>query len=708
MKRAFIIGLALLFSVALSRAQSNKSALYSKAENEYQSLRYISAVPLLKRALKHDPKNAAIKEMLANSYRNLKNYNQALYWYGQLTEEAKLKPLNVLHYAEALANLQQYDKAGEWYRKYQEITFNQNLGDNFAKAYQNISQLKKNHPEWTVSYTNLNTAAAEYSPAYFKTGLIFSSNRPSEFLSRKVFGWDGTPFSDLYIVTDLKQIKRVDPDSILNAVKKNPAAFKKYLYKVNDDDTYQTSNDSRTLANYNPLILKDTLGNILSAAIEVSSAPGKINSAYHEAAPVLCPDGTLYFTRNNYYKKHSGESKTGINKLQIFSVNAPDFDKVVPFEFNNPEYSVGHPTISKDGKLLIFTSDMPAGYGGTDLYYCTRNSNQTHWSKPINMGGQINTAGNEMFPFLDSKGRLVFSSTGHPGLGGLDLFYIDLNGVEPRGIAANFGAPVNSSLDDFAAIFSEDRKTGFFSSNRRGNDDIYTFEYHPYQIVLKAKVLDAKSRLPIVNSTVYFKSSDGNDTLLTDASGTFTRSLEKDAKYSITIKKDGFSNSEAAISSQGIQKDSILTATFVLNQLPPKRQEVIVNCDSIRKAFEVHNIYYDLNKADIRPDAIPGLNHVVELLHEHPEISVIAASHCDSRADAAYNIKLSLRRSNAVRNYLLSKGIDPRRIKAQYYGKSRLAVEGDENAEEIQKLNRRTEFFVIANGVNVTLKGCLK
>ncbi|WP_207428530.1 OmpA family protein [Pedobacter sp. SYSU D00535] len=709
MRKIFLILFVLLTASAelFPQAQSSKSAVFKKAAKEYNAMRYVAAVPLLRKVVKAEPQNKEAKEMLANSYRNLKNYDQALYWYERLSQESGLKPQLLLNYAEALLTKEQYEKAEQWYRKYQQSTYNKSAANNFVKAFPSLGQLKKNTNGYTVSYLNINTAAAEYAPTFYKGGLIFSSNRETKGIKRKVFAWDGTPYSNLFTVSDIKSLKGINPDSVLQDVKKRPEAYKKQLYKFNDDDTEATSNDSRTLGHFAAMVVKDTLGKVLAEQVKVEMLPSKVNSEYHEAAAVYS-NGSLFFTRNNYYKRKAGSSKEGINKLKIFTASGENFDEVLPFEFNSDEYSVGHPAISKDGKILIFASDMPAGYGGSDLYYCTRQSVDNSWSKPINMGGIINTEGNELFPFIDNKGGLIFSSTGHFGLGGLDLFYINLDGIKPKGVPVNFGSPVNSSVDDFAAIINEDGRTGYFSSNRRGNDDIYSFSSNPFSITLKGKVSDSKTGKAIANSRVILSGFNLKDSVSTDGNGQFSITLDKEVDYQADVKKEGYLSAQSKLTTKGIRKDSVIRVSYNLDLVPPVRKQVIVNCDSIRKAFEVHNIYYDVDKSLIRPDAVPALDHVVRLLKENPGISVVAASHCDSRANEEYNIKLSLRRSNAVRDYLIAHGIEAKRIKAEYYGKSRLAVEGDESAEDIQRLNRRTEFFVIANGVNVTLQGCLK
>jgi len=706
----------MFLSQALLFAQSGKqSTLLKEARKQYQSLKYTSAIKMLLAELKARPQERDAQEMIANSYRKIKDYDNAVYWYGELTKAADIKPEWALWYAEALANKKQYEGADVWYKKYLELVNKDSMAASFVTSYAHMNEFFTYRKEWKVSFLNINTNASEYSPMYYKDGLIFSSNRKWTGISKHVFEWDQTPFSDLYYVKNIADIKGVNIDSINTVLRTDLKASGTKIYKENDDDTYPTSNDSRTVGMYSAKTQRDTLGSYLAPQVKAEQLSGRINSKYHEGSSALLPDGSIIFTRNNYLAGKYAESKDGINKLKIYIAKAPDFNDIQPFAFNNDEYSVGHPTVNKDGTILIFTSDMPGGYGGTDLYYCKRATFKDAWDKPVNMGPAINTEGNEMFPTLYKDSILFFSSTGHAGLGGLDIFQITLNGVQSVGIPVNLGAPVNSSVDDFGLIRSEDGTKGYFTSNRKGTDDIYGFVYHPFSILLKGLVVDSADNQPIANSTIAIQ-PDAVNYFLADEHGTFSNPLKKETDYHVTASKEGYNSSsisEGSISSKGVTSDTTLTITLKLSK---KAAPIIIaaatkpsNCDSLKAIFAVKRIYYDLDKSFIRPDAHEELAHLIAVLNQYPSLKVIVASHCDTRASVAYNIALSRRRSQSARAYLLAHGISAARIQPEYFGKSRLVNNCTDNvpcSEADQQLNRRSEFILLKGGKELQEVDC--
>lgn len=624
-----------------------------------------------------------------------------------------IKPEWALYYAQALANKQQYQASEQWYSKYLQLTTDSKVAASFVKAYSHIDDFLKNHADWKIEYLNINTAGAEYSPTYYKNGMIFVSNRRTPGIVKNVFEWDKTPYSDLYFV-ERSKIKGIDPDSIMDVLRKEIKASGRKLYKENDDDTEPTSNDSRIVGSYNLKLLRDTLGDYLAAQVDAQPLQGAINSKYHEGPAAVLPGGSVMFTRNNYIKKKYAESKDGINKLQLYVAKAPDFGTIESFAYNNDQYSVGHPALNKLGTLLIFTSDMPGGFGGTDLYYSTRATVTDKWSKPVNMGPVINTAGNEMFPAMYKDSVLLFSSTGHAGLGGLDIFQVALDGVTPLHTPVNLGAPINSSVDDFGIIRNDDGKSGYFTSNRKGSDDIYSFKYIAYTIKVKGVVVDSLTGRFIENAVVTI----GNDNQ-TSETGSFEAQLSKATDYKITAAKDGYTNcTNAFVSTKGITSDTTLNVVLKLCKIIPKPEPVLavkpveikpLNCDSLKDLVAVRKIYYDLDKSAIRPDSHTELDNLIKVLKSHPQLKVILASHCDSRASSKYNDALSMRRSISSRAYLLKNGISLARMKIEAYGKSRLAnncPDGVKCTEADQQLNRRTEFILVKDGMELQDINC--
>ncbi len=690
----------------LGRGQDNKiRPLLKKATQEYRLLHYLSATRQLNAVIRLDSGNLAAKEMIADSYRRLKDYDQTLFWYSKLVKEAQPKPEWLLYYAEVLATKEQYEQSERWYRRFLAAAPSDKRAANVLRNTSGLSRLAEDKGDWKVSYTNINTAGAEFSPIFYKNGLIFTSNRQVGRLSKDVFAWDQTPFTDLYRISDLTRVGEVSKADLEQIENERNAR----VYKVNDDDTEQSSNDSRTLGQFDPRVLADAAGKRLAAEVDAVRLKRRINSRYHEGPAVVLPEGSLMFTRNNFYKGQAKTSSQGINKLKMFTATGQNWTNIEAFPYNSDEYSVGHPAVNKEGSILVFVSDMPGGFGGTDLYYSVRTSSGRPWSKPINLGPKVNTEGNEQFPYFDKAGKLFFSSTGYAGLGGLDIFEVTLKDMKPMTVPRNLGAPLNSPEDDFGIIWADDARSGFFSSNRAGSDDIYRFERKSFRVSVKGVVTDVRTRLPVPGAQVLLKHFDGIDTLITTRTGEYSRDLSKETDYEVVAQKPGYVTSSTFITTAGIEKDSVINQPLRLGKAEVNQQWVMTNCDSLKRVFAVQNIYYDLDKFYIRSDAYDALDHLANLMKTYPYMDVITASHCDSRASEKYNRRLSLQRGQAARSYLMSKGISGARIRVEYYGKSRLVngcQDGVPCSEEEQQLNRRTEFDVILNGVNLSQLNC--
>ena len=694
-----LIAIFLLALPGKTFSQSSKLRAQLKlAEKEYKGLRFVSAIKYLNIVLSEDPSIIKAQEMMAYSNRNLRNYDEALQWFTKLCKNPTLKPTWALHYAEALANKERYEESESWYRKYLKLVPGDKRATSFVKA--GAFSLQDN-AEWKVTKTNLSSAAAEYSPIYYNEGLMFCSNRLLPKPLEPVFGWDQTPYTNLYYVKSLEDIS--EGGSAVPEVTK-----KKTSYIFNDDDTSPTSNDSRTLGEFNHTWLKSEAA---SDKLNLSLKPvkGKVNSRYNDGPGVLLQDGSFIFTRNNFNKGKVGKSTNGTVKLKLYTASGKGWTKIKEFPHNSDEYSVGHPAINKDGNIMIFASDMPGGYGGADLYYSVRNGANRPWGKPINLGSKVNTEGNELFPFWAEDGTLLFSSTGYAGFGGLDIFEVSLKEVKPVSLPKNLGAPINSFADDFGIIRSTDGKSGYFSSNRAGSDDIYSYSRQKFHVKLQGLIADTRTKVSPKGSQIYLRHANGIDTLTVNRKGEFSKELSKETDYEVIGYSPEYVSKRAFISTVGIEDDSTIVVNINLDKAEKSQLWVNNNCDSLKKVYSIANIYYDLDRAFVRDEDKPNLNKLVDLMKTHPEISVITASHCDSRASSEYNKALSLKRGEAARTYLVSKGIAPGRVRVEYYGKSRLVNRCYDDvpcAEEDQQLNRRTEFDVILNGVNLTQLEC--
>ncbi|MDE6218439.1 MAG: OmpA family protein, partial [Muribaculaceae bacterium] len=364
----------------------------------------------------------------------------------------------------------------------------------------------------------------------------------------------------------------------------------------------------------------------------------------------------------------------------------------------------GHPAVSPDGKYLYFASEMPGGYGGKDIW---RINLQEKGGSLENMGPQINTSGNEVFPYVRNDSTIYFASDGHPGFGGLDIFRASRDSSGKRWSVDNMGQPVNSSADDFGITFGEG-ESGFFSSNRgdgRGYDHIYSFELPDLKITISGWVVD-KDDEPVSKAVIRIVGDDGsNQKEVARDDGSFSFNLQRGVKYVMMAGAKGYLNQKQEFESDSEEADADYGIDFILA--------------AIDKPQVVENIFYDFDKATLRLESKAALDEMAQMLRDNPGVSIEMGSHTDRKGTEAYNIGLSDRRAKSVVDYLVSVGVDPSRLSWKGYGKTEPKVvtkrinklypqfpEGtlldeefistlsDEDREAADQINRRTEFKV--------------
>lgn len=376
-----------------------------------------------------------------------------------------------------------------------------------------------------------------------------------------------------------------------------------------------------------------------------------------------------------YYSRVTGEGK---------------LEGALPFTYNDSiGYSVMHPYVDEESKRLYFASDMPGGMGGYDLYYSeySRSGDSLVFSAPVNLGTEVNTPGNETHPF--GKGnRFYFSSDGHKGLGGLDIYESTNSSGQITGVK-NMGTPLNSLADDFA--YREDKdKTVYLSSNRKGGmglDDLYMAKEMYKQFL--ARVLDCNGDI-ITESFLSTMKDKTQGTILStsrNGKGELTAELEPESDFSLTISKPGyFPLTDESLSTKGFSGDTLKREY----RLVPIPYQLPVHVDLV---------YYDLDKSAIRKDAMPALDKLAELMEKYSFLDLLVASHTDSRASDEYNIRLSNNRAKAVTEYLGTKGIAADRIRLEWFGESQLVNDcgnGKPCSEDAHQLNRRSELVLEA------------
>ena len=512
----------------------------------------------------------------------------------------------------------------------------------YAKAeLKNLNELK-NYPDSSYYFVKnleaINSNLTEYSPTYSNGKLFFVSNRDTE----KRYKGTGTPFTDIYEIKTKGAI--VDQNSL------------KIL-------------------------------------------PNNIN---HEEIN----EGSITFSKDGMFmifaKGNDGKS-SGRNNVDLYYSRYRSNKWQTPrlLNINNSKSWDSTPFLSVDGKSLYFASNRSNGYGGTDIYKANLNK-RGRWVNLQNLGPEINTPGNEMYPYVSEDGKLYFASDYHLGFGGLDIMIATRKGGEIS--IENPGKPLNSEGDDFGIYFFNQTK-GFFTSNRiggKGDDDIYTFVNNDPELkIVNYKLTgntltpeNENSYLTLDNSTVKLTDRDNNiiEETFTGNDGSFSFIVYPEEEYYLVGEKENYFNSRVEFNTLGKTADKAKLKDFVTNISFEKNlilEKIILN-----KSIVLENIYYDLDRANIRDDAALELNKLVRILIDNPKISIELSSHTDDRATVEYNLDLSQRRAESAVNYIISKGISKNRLIAKGYGESELIIKNATSEEEHQ-INRRTEFKVI-------------
>jgi outer membrane protein OmpA-like peptidoglycan-associated protein/tetratricopeptide (TPR) repeat protein len=629
-----------------------------KANKHYEKFEFALALEQYQKAAEKRKPDVRTAERIADSYRLTRRSAEAEKWYGQVVAMPGRDPMNIFHYAEALRSNGKYEEAKQqymlWAEEVPEVEERaQVLMESCDKAIVWMTRL----PLAEVQRLNgLNAQGySDFSPMnYGKDGIIFTSDRGinQDGKAAGTYGWTGRPYLQLFMASR-------DGDGNWG----KPTA----LHEM-------------------------------------------INNQYHNATASASEDGqTLYFTRTQLVQKRKSgnadptswvdksQAQTYINRLEIFAAQrrGATWADIKPFSYNNvEEYSVGHPALSPDGKIMYFVSDMPGGMGETDIYYTLRQPDGS-WGEPVNAGILINTPGRESFPYVDKNGKLYFSSDGHVGMGGLDIFAAE--GKHAAWTAVNnLGYPVNSPKNDYGIMFNEDGETGLLSSNREGKngtDDIYSFKILQKPVVLAVTTLERKQNeqkrniqvaLPQVQLAISQKNLNDTSVATTNTRGQYFMDGRKGSTYALQGTKQGYLNQNTTVDVPKTAADTVQVA-------------LIFDRDEKDVAIVLENIYYDLDKWDIRSDAAKELDKLAEVLEANPTIKMELSSHTDSRESLKYNQLLSERRAQAAVDYLISKGIAKDRLTAKGYGKTRLVnkcTDGVQCPEEMHQQNRRTEFRI--------------
>ena len=619
------------------------TSLYQKGQNQFQAGDYQLAINTFSKILEEEPENKQANFYVAESYRLTNRIEQSKPYYEKAADEEEtfetLYPLG-----QSLKSQGEYDKAKEAFTKAKDLTFDDNYIKLLNREIDNLNKIESiedYYPYIEVeNYRLLNTPLADYSPVVSQGYLYFTSNRSS---------------SGIYLATGKPYLK---------------------MFRTRVDGM------KVDVQNIQPLPEFRNEENLNQGSLAVS------------------PDGnTLIYARAN------SRSPKDLPDVQLFAsyFRGGGFTQPIWMPVNEDEfYTNTTPAFSPDGNELYFASKRPDGLGGLDLYKATKLANGD-FGNAVNLGPQINTMGNEMFPYVAPDGKLFFASDGHPGFGKLDLFVAEKTdkGWEVK----NLGSNINTVADDFGIFFTKYPTEGFLSSNREGglgDDDIYYFE----DKTPKPKIVNV-----LLNVTTKELNEDGSEKILpqtrvalydntnkniggdfSNQNGRLRFTLTPDQNFSIIAFKNGYFTKSINYSTIGKTprvEDLIQDVTNVTLDTTIVLEPLI-----LERSIVLDNIYYDLDKAEIRPDAAIELDKLVKILKDNPSIRIELSSHTDARASDAYNDALSQRRAESAVAYIVSQGIAEDRLVAKGYGKRQLIIENAQTEEEHQT-NRRTEFEVI-------------
>lgn len=625
--------LAVIF---LGMLTSCGSSLYKKMESADFDLiitKYADTID------KNDPE---INYQVAEAFRQSNRIQEAEPFYEHAVEEGVIEQDAYYYYAKALKANQKYGKAQKMLERYLPRVTNQEvraLVENELANLTSVERLEKEENYYRAkNLDEINTEFADYGPVYINNYLYFTSNRSSS----KIYKVTGTPFLDLYRVR-----------------------------------SKGANIDQRTLEKLSPMI----------------NAPD-----INEGSLAVSADGlSIIFAKGNDGKP------TGNLEVNLYFTRYRNGQWLQPrlIAINDPKSWDSTPALSPDGNTLYFSSTRPGGSGGMDLYSAKLNR-RGRWVDVRNLGPEINTPGNEAYPHVSEDGSLYFSSDGHPGFGKIDIFKATRQGGLTK--IENLGKPMNSSADDFA-YFEFDLQKGFFSSNRKGgkgDDDIYTYvnddpDLKVVNYFLTGTTLstdDAGDTMALPNSKVLLvaKNEAVLDESFADQNGIFKFRVYPEEEYYIIGEKTDYFTTRSLFSTKGqsVKKDTL--KEFITNV--EFNTKVFLERIVLEKPIVLNNIYYDLNKSEIRADAAVVLDSLVMIMGDNPEIFVELGSHTDDRASNDYNMELSWRRARSAVSYMLTRGIDPARIVAKGYGESRLLLP-NALTEEDHQVNRRTEFKVL-------------
>jgi outer membrane protein OmpA-like peptidoglycan-associated protein/tetratricopeptide (TPR) repeat protein len=592
------------------------------ADKLFQRLEYLKAIKEYQKLVDQGKVDGYVYKQLADTYYNMFNTREAIKWYAKATETSQ-DPETYFRYSQMLKSEGKYEESNNQMVKFAALAPKDLRAKAFNENPNYVPKLVKG-VDYVVSLIAINSDKSDFGAVLYDKTLYFTSARNS---SAKSYGWNGDPFLDVY-----------------SSIMGDSGAFSE------------------------PIPLKS------------------INHKRHDGPVTISADGnTMYFSSDSFReglfeKDKNNHLKLGKNNLYVATKSGDAWTTIKSFPFNSKDYSLSNPSLSRDGKTLYFSSNMNGSIGGVDIWKVSVNGSE--FGEPENLGSKVNTEGNESFPFIaDDNTTLYFASNGKQGLGGLDIFQIDLaKGTE----AVNMGKSLNTEKDDFGFTFNKEKNIGFISSNRNGTDDIFLVT--PLCAVdLLVVATNAKTGEILDNAKVAILDAKNNiiATETSNAKGEVNFKIECYTPYSIQASKEGFEGNIFAVAKS--------KGSTIKLPVPLKPIDVIIT----PTAIVLQPIYFDYDKSNITQQGAFELDKLVQVMKSNDKLVIFAKTHTDSRGSDAYNLSLSDRRAQATVQYVISKGIPAERITGKGFGESEPVVPCNPCTEEEYAKNRRSEFLII-------------
>ena len=620
MKNLYI---ALSFAVGtLTISAQNKDT--KTADKLYKRYEYVDAAKEYLKLVENGKSDGYVYKQLADTYYNMFNPDEAAKWYAKAVETTQDAETHY-RYAQMLKANGKYEESNKQMQKFASMSPSDSRAKAFKENPNYVPRILSKAKAYNVNSLDISTDKSEFGPVLYDNAFYFTSARNG---ARKNYGWTDEPFLDIY---------RAD---------------------YNED-----------------------------ATITNASTVTSLNSKWHDGPVTISADGnTAYFTsdsfrESSFLKDKENKLKLGKNSIYKATKTGDTWGNITLLPFNSKEYSCANPSLSRDGKTLYFSSNMPNSIGGVDIWKVAVKEDGT-FGTAENLGSKVNTEGNESFPYIaDDNKTLYFASSGRPGLGGLDVFEIDLTSGE----AANMGKPVNSEKDDFSFSFNSKKNVGFLASNRNGNDDIFG-AIPVCGVDVITVVTDAKTGAILSGAKVAILDDKKNviATETTTANGEIKYRVECDMPYVVQVSKDGYEGNTFAVAKS---KGPTAKVDAALQPI-----DVIVTPTEI----VLKPIFFEYDKSNITQEGAFELDKLVQVMKSNDKLVILAKSHTDNRGTDRYNINLSDRRAKSTVQYIISKGIDASRISGKGMGELEPKVDcGADCTEEQHAQNRRSEFLIV-------------